>query len=123
MQLLLDTHILIWYIMGEERLPVPWRELIQSPEHEKVVSIASLWEMAVKTNIGNLTLHYPLDWFVPSDFRILPVELPHLLTYQQLPLHHRDPFDRMLIAQAQTEKLTVMTQDGNFPLYDLILLP
>ncbi len=122
MRLLLDTHILIWYVMGDEQLPISWRELIQSPQNQKFVSVASLWEIAVKTNIGKLTLKYPLDRLVPVDFQLLLIELPHLLAYQQLPLHHRDPFDRMLIAQAQAEQLTLMTQDGNMPLYEVILL-
>lgn len=122
MRLLIDTHILIWYIMGDERLPVAWRELIQSVQTQKIVSIASLWEIAVKTNIGKLTIIYPLDRLLPNDFQLLPLAIPHLIAYQQLPLHHRDPFDRILIAQAQTEQLTVMTQDPNFPLYEVSLL-
>lgn len=122
MRLLLDTHILIWYVMGDEQLPIAWREMIQSDHNQKCVSIASLWEIAVKTNIGKLTIKYPLDRIVPTDFQLLPIELPHLLAYQQLPLHHRDPFDRMLIAQAQAERLTLMTEDSNMPLYEVTLL-
>ena len=122
MRLLLDTHILIWYVMGNEQLPITWRELIQSTQNQKFVSIASLWEIAVKTNIGKLTIEYPLDRLIPADFQLLPIELPHLLAYQQLPLHHRDPFDRMLIAQAQSEQFTLMTNDGNVTLYEVMLL-
>jgi PIN domain nuclease of toxin-antitoxin system len=122
MRLLLDTHILIWYVIGDEQLPIAWREMIQSTQNQKIVSMASLWEIAIKTNIGKLTIEYPLDRLVPADFQRLPIELPHLLAYQQLPLHHRDPFDRMLIAQAQAEQLTLMTQDPTFPLYDVTLL-
>lgn len=121
MNLLLDTHVVIRYITGDESLPERWREVIAKDENQKSVSIVSLWEIAIKTNIGKLTLDYPLDKLVPADFRILPVEMTHVLAYQQLPLHHRDPFDRMLIAQAQVEQLTVMTQDANFPLYDVVL--
>lgn len=122
MRLLLDTHILIWYIMGDETLPLSWREKIQSPENHKIASIATLWEIAIKTNIGKLTLKYPLDRLVPADFQVLAIEVPHLMTYKKPPLYHRDPFDRILIAQARTDGLTIMTKDPNFPLYDVALL-
>lgn len=122
MRLLIDTHILLWHLEDNPRLSLAWSALLESPRVEKYFSVASLWEMAVKANIGNLTLIYPLDRIVPNDFQILPIKTSHLLAYQQLPLHHRDPFDRMIIAQAQVEELTVMTQDGNFPLYDIMLL-
>lgn len=122
MRLLLDTHIVLWYILGDETLSLPWRNLIQSTQNQKVVSIISLWEIAIKTNIGKLKIQYPLDQLIPAEFQLLPIELPHLLAYQKLPLHHRDPFDRMLIAQAQVAGLTLMTHDTNFPLYDVALL-
>ncbi|MPR35825.1 type II toxin-antitoxin system VapC family toxin [Salmonirosea aquatica] len=122
MRLLLDTHILIWYIMGDETLPMSWREQIQSHRNQKFVSIASLWEIAIKTNIGKLTIIYPLDQLIPAEFELLPIATSHLLAYQQLPLHHRDPFDRILIAQAQTDGFTIMTKDSNFALYDVDLL-
>ena len=122
MQLLVDTHILIWHPEDDPRLSLEWSGLLENPEHQKWFSIASLWEMAVKTNIGHLTLVYPLDRIVPADFLVLPVEIAHLLAYQKLPLHHRDPFDRTLIAQAQTEGLTIMTHDTNFALYDVSIL-
>lgn len=122
MRLLIDTHILLWYVEGDERLPIAWRDLIQSVQIQKSVSIASLWEIAVKTNIGKLEIKYPLDRLIPADFQILPIKVPHLLAYQKLPLHHRDPFDRILIAQAQVEQFTLMTKDPNFPLYEVVLL-
>lgn len=100
MQLLVDTHVLIWHLEDNPRLPVAWSELLENPDHQKFFSVASLWEIAVKTNIGSLTIKYPLDRLIPAEFQILPIEIPHLLAYQQLPLYHRDPFDRMLIAQA-----------------------
>jgi len=121
MQLLLDTHILLWYIEGNESLPIVWREYIQSRGNQKLVSIASLWEIAIKTNIGKLKIKYPLDLLIPVGFELLPVSVSHLLAYQKLPLHHRDPFDRILIAQAQTDGFTIMTKDPNFPLYDVAL--
>jgi PIN domain nuclease of toxin-antitoxin system len=103
-------------------LSTDWSVLLEDDHHEKYFSIASLWEIAIKTSIGKLTVRYPLDRIVPGDFKILPISLPQLLVYQQLPMHHRDPFDRILIAQAQTEGLTLLTHDPNFPLYDVALL-
>lgn len=103
-------------------MPVTWREQIQSPGNKNFVSIASLWEIAIKTNIGKLEIKYPLDQLIPLDFEILPVLVPHLLAYQKLPLYHRDPFDRILIAQAQTDDLTIITKDPNFPLYEVSVL-
>jgi PIN domain nuclease of toxin-antitoxin system len=117
MKLLLDTHILIWYIEGDVRLPIVWREIIESSDHEKYFSTASLWEIAIKTNLGKLTIKYPIEKFVPADFHILPITAAHLSAYQTLPLHHRDPFDRILVAQAQVDDLILMTQDPNLKLY------
>lgn len=122
MNLLLDTHILLWYITGNETLAADWRSCIQSTDNQKWISMASLWEMAIKSSLGKLTLSAPLDQLIPESFRILPIDLIHVLAYQRLPLHHRDPFDRMLIAQAQVENLTLMTHDANFRLYGIRLL-
>ncbi|MEZ0486136.1 type II toxin-antitoxin system VapC family toxin [Fibrella aquatica] len=122
MRLLVDTHIFLWHLDDDARLSTDWSVLLEDEHHEKYFSIASLWEIAIKTSIGKLTVRYPLDRIVPGDFKILPISLPQLLVYQQLPMHHRDPFDRILIAQAQTEGLTLLTHDPNFPLYDVALL-
>lgn len=122
MRLLLDTHVLIWYIEGNEKLPSEWRQLIESSENEKYFSIASLWEMTIKINIDKLTLKYPIDKFIPADFQLLAISTSHLMAYQKLPLHHRDPFDRILVAQAQMEDLSIMTHDPNLALYDVKLI-
>jgi PIN domain nuclease of toxin-antitoxin system len=122
MRLLVDTHILIWHLEDDPRLSVTWSDLLENPEQKKFFSIASLWEIAIKTNVGKLKIQYPLDRFIPADFQILPIELSHLLAYQNLPLYHHDPFDRILIAQAQVEQLTLMTEDSNIPLYEVLLL-
>lgn len=90
MRLLIDTHVLLWHLEDNPQLPVVWSEVLEDTTHEKYCSIATLWEIAIKINIGKLTLDYPLDKLVPVDFRILPVEMTHVLAYQQLPLHHRD---------------------------------
>jgi PIN domain nuclease of toxin-antitoxin system len=122
MRILIDTHILLWYVEGNTQLKPSWREILQSPYSLKMVSMVSLWEIAIKTNIKKLSISYPLDKLVPLDFQILEIEMPHFLAYQELPLHHKDPFDRLLIAQAQIEDLKIMTIDPNFPLYDVELV-
>ncbi|MFN8347645.1 MAG: type II toxin-antitoxin system VapC family toxin [Spirosomataceae bacterium] len=122
MRLLLDTHVLIWYVEGNEKLPSGWRQLIESFENEKYFSIASLWEIAIKTNLGKLNIQYPIEKFVPVDFQMLPVVPNHLAAYQILPLHHRDPFDRILVVQAQVEALILMSQDPNLRLYGIEMI-
>lgn len=100
MRILIDTHILLWYVEGNTQLKIAWREILQSPNSLKMVSKASLWEIAIKANIQKLSIKYPLDKLVPLDFQILDIDMPHLMAYQELPLYHKDPFDRILIAQA-----------------------
>jgi PIN domain nuclease of toxin-antitoxin system len=122
MRILVDTHILLWYVAGNPKLDISLREILQDPYNLKMVSIVSLWEIAIKTNIGKLSISYPLDKLVPLDFQLLDIDIIHLLTYQDLPLHHKDPFDRILIAQAMSEELEIMTLDENFPSYDIQLI-
>jgi len=119
MKILLDTHIIIWHLTNDPRLSAQNSLLLEDPAVEKVVSMVSLWEIAIKVNIGKLRLHVGLDEIIPPDTTLLDLTLSHTLQYQSLPLHHRDPFDRMLIAQAQAENLSVMTDDPNFPRYAL----
>lgn len=120
MKILLDTHILIWFVEGNQRLKQDYIDLILHPTEKKYLSIVSLWEIAIKVNIGKLKITKPLDILVPEGIVLLDLHSSH--TVQSLPLHHRDPFDRMLIAQAQVEGLTIMTDDANFPLYDAQIL-
>ncbi len=121
MKILLDTHILIWHLTDDVRLSKHNSDLIENPENQKFISLVSLWEIAIKTNIGKLKLAQPIESLVPIGIDLLDLKLPHVQRYATLPLHHRDPFDRMLIAQAQAENLTLMTDDPNFPLYDIPL--
>jgi PIN domain nuclease of toxin-antitoxin system len=122
MNLLLDTNVFIWMQEGNERLPVSWRNLILNPAHQKSLSMASLWEIAIKTNLGKLEFTIPLWEAVPSEIALLPIQITHLVEVQRLPLHHRDPFDRLLIAQALAEGLTIMTADDRFRSYDVPLV-
>lgn len=127
MQLLLDTHSFLWFIGGDKRLSAKAKEAIADLENEVFLSVASLWEMAVKINIGKLKLPRPYEELIPeqlmqNEIRVLRAELSHLTQYIALPLHHRDPFDRLLVAQAQVEEMTVVSKDEAFESYDVDLL-
>ncbi|MFN4253813.1 MAG: type II toxin-antitoxin system VapC family toxin [Saprospiraceae bacterium] len=122
MKILLDTHIILWQITGDSRLRHENRAILASPAVEKTISVVSLWEIAIKVSIGKLTLAQKLTDIVPIGTLILPIRMPHLMQYQNLPLQHRDPFDRMLIAQAQAENLTLMSDDPNFPMHSVALI-
>ena len=122
MDILLDAHVLLWYVAGDTRLQPSHRSLIADPSNRKLVSIASLWEIAIKTSNGKLVAARPLHKLVPAGIGILPVQLPHLMRLQTLPHHHRDPFDRLLIAQALTENLTLLSVDTHFAAYGVALV-
>lgn len=115
MNLLLDTHVLLWWLDDSPGLGAGARQMIiQAPE--VFVSAASIWEIAIKYGIGRLTLPEPPDVCLPRElertgFRILPVSCDHALAAGRLPWHHKDPFDRMLIAQAATEGMVLVTSD------------
>ena len=117
MVILLDTHISLWYIAGNPQLKAAHKALITEALPQKFVSIVSLWEIAIKTATGKLTLAQPLDELVPAGISILPLQMNHLLRLQTLPLHHRDPFDRAIIAQALAEGMTLLSVDGQFATY------
>ena len=123
-RLLLDTHALLWFLFDDPRLSTRAAQLIEDTQVDKVLSVASLWEITIKLQLGKLELGMPLDTFF-SDFvrgrelRLLPIELPHLLAYSALPLHHRDPFDRLLIAQAKTLRMPILTSDESFTRYEV----
>jgi PIN domain nuclease of toxin-antitoxin system len=119
---LLDTHIFLWLITGSERLRDPARALLVDAENEALLSVASLWEIAIKVNLGKLTLERPFGKLIPEQLLVteidrLPIRMEHLVTLLKLPLHHRDPFDRLIIAQALTEGLPVLSSDPEFRKY------
>lgn len=127
MRLLLDTHALLWVAQGSRRLGRRAAALIASPESEIWVSAVSAWEIASKAAIGRLRLRQPTDKWLPAemaanDYRALAITIQHALAAALLPRHHQDPFDRMLIAQAQVEDLRVVTADQNFEAYDVKLI-
>lgn len=121
MQLLLDSHTIIWHINGDAQLSAKALALVSDENNVRWISPASIWEIAIKVNLGKLQLNrsFPdLNVFLSTNnFLWLPIEFDHAVRASQLPQIHRDPFDRMLVAQALTEDLTVVTKDPNFPLY------
>ncbi len=119
LNLLLDTHAFLWWWEGKPRLPAKSREAIDGAE-TVYVSLASAWEVAIKASQGRLRLALRFeDGIAESGFKTLPIAFPHIERVAGLPLHHRDPFDRMLIAQAQTEGLTLVSADRHFERYDV----
>lgn len=114
---LLDTHVFVWFIGGEERLSRAARELLQDRENEILISVASLWEIAIKHSLGKLDLERPFAELIPGQLdrqgiTILPLELAHLTEVDRLPFHHRDPFDRVIAAQALSERIPVISVDA-----------
>jgi PIN domain nuclease of toxin-antitoxin system len=127
LKFLLDTHILIWLLDGNPKIGEVRLELIQDPQNIPVVSIASLWEMSVKMSVGKLTPAYDFQDLVQNvlekkGFQVLAISPAHLNVCKSLPLHHRDPFDRLMISQAIAEDLSVMTEDELFKNYSVRLM-
>jgi PIN domain nuclease of toxin-antitoxin system len=120
-RLLLDTHILIWWLSDDRKLQKSAREIIANPNNEVLVSVASVWEVAIKAALKRIDIE--LDDFgdeiVKGGFHLLPIGLRHAVTVGRLPAVHRDPFDRMLVAQASVEELRVVSHDRVFERYRL----
>jgi PIN domain nuclease of toxin-antitoxin system len=122
MRALLDTSAFLWFISGSDRLSDKARNHISDYNNDLALSIASLWEIAIKTSLGKLELATPFDHLIPAQLEknaidILPIELNHLSAIITLEFHHRDPFDRLIIAQGITEQLPVITSDAIFKQY------
>ena len=116
MRLLLDTHTFLWWINNDPLLSDPARAAIASERNECFLSLASCWELAIKASIGKLRLSKPVERFIPeeliaNDFQLLSMDFRHIAKVETLPFHHRDPFDRLLVAQALTEKMTIISAD------------
>lgn len=127
MRLLLDTQCWLWWFAQPERLSEEAIAQITEETNELWFSVASIWEIGIKVAIGKLPLPEPIDQYISSRMiqlgvRALEITAPHALRAATLPLHHRDPFDRMLIAQAQAEKMTIISADSMFHQYDVSLL-
>ena len=122
MKLLLDTHAFLWWVGASRGLSRKARSAIGSGRNECFLSIASGWEIAIKVSLGSLRVEGALDRFLPEQmaangFQPLPIELQHAARVATLPFHHRDPFDRLLIAQALEEELAIVTADPVFVEY------
>lgn len=121
-RLLLDTHTFIWFIQGNPKLSVGARSLIEDVGNDKLLSVASAWEMHIKERLGRLPVGRPLADLIPEQiekngFTLLSLELRHLAPISTLPLHHGDPFDRLLIAQALVEGVPLVSGDTAFDSY------
>lgn len=127
MRLLLDTHAFLWFITADPRLSATAEQAIREPENSPLLSIASVWEIAIKVNQGRLPIPQPLDRFIPKQLEsngvaVLPIELHHTYEIARMPLHHRDPFDRLLISQAISENIPLLSTDTAFDAYPVTRL-
>jgi len=127
MRLLLDTHIFIWWADQPERLSPAALSALEDEANELLLSVASVWEMQIKIQLGKLKLSLPLKDLIKNqqetnNLTVSPVALTHVLALDALPFHHKDPFDRLLIAQSIEEDLTLVTADSQFSAYSVKLL-
>ena len=118
MQILLDTHILLWWLADSSKLSRKARELIADPANTIIVSAATAWEISIKQTLGKISIEGDLETEVRANgFGSLPIGFSHAAATKGLPANHRDPFDRILIAQAQVENLSILTADRHIPKY------
>ncbi|SFI55857.1 type II toxin-antitoxin system VapC family toxin [Planctomicrobium piriforme] len=122
MKLLLDTHAFLWYCQDSSALSKSAKALIEDSSNQKALSVVSCWEIAIKAGIGKLILGEPSCTYLSNaltktGIELLPMTLQHATAVEQLALHHRDPFDRLLVAQAMTEGLPIVTVDAHFSAY------
>lgn len=123
MRLLLDTSALLWWLGNDAKLGPTARVAIADPDNEVLVSAASAWEVSVKRASGKLDAPFDVVRAIDRNYFIeLPIEVAHAIAAGELPQHHKDPFDRMLVAQAQAEDLTLVTSDSEIGKYELELL-
>lgn len=121
MRLLLDTHIALWTVVDDPRLATKARAWIADPANEIVVSAATIWEIAIKHSLGRdrmpISGERAAEIFVLSDFRLLAITPQHAARVERLPAIHQDPFDRLLVAQAQVERMRLVSHDANVARY------
>jgi PIN domain nuclease of toxin-antitoxin system len=126
-RLLLDTHAFLWFVLGDPQLSPAALALILDPARVKLVSPASYWEIAIKISLGKYSLHEPYEAFMQrgvfgNGFSILPIELKHTTVLTTLPFHHKDPFDRLLVAQALAEQIPIVSADAVLDRYGVTRL-
>jgi PIN domain nuclease of toxin-antitoxin system len=122
LKFLLDTHTFLWFLNGDTNLSATARALIEDPQNERLLSIASLWEMAIKISIGKLEQSSSFEDLINGPMRnnaidLLPITPSHLDTLTTLPFHHRDPFDRLIITQSIVEQMPIIGRDSTFDIY------
>ena len=127
MKLLLDTHVFIWWANEPEWLSPKVLSLCEDAENTLLLSVASVWEMQIKTQLGKLKFALPLSNLIRSqqqinNIQILPIELEHVLELQRLPAYHNDPFDRLLMVQAKAEDALLVSKDSAFKKYKTKLI-
>jgi len=122
-RLLLDTHVFLWFVAGDARLSRRARRTLDDSRAVLLLSAASVWEMAIKASLGRLTLPTTAGEYIAGKMKnglqTLPIEWIHAAAVETLPAHHRDPFDRLLIAQAQLEECAIVSADPAFRQYDV----
>jgi len=123
-KLLLDTHAFLWFIAGSERLSATARQLIEESANQPFLSAASLWEMAIKLSLGRLHLGRSFEELIPEQMRLngiqlLGIEIEHVTPVTTLPFHHRDPCDRLIVAQAMVEQTPIVSADPAFDAYPI----
>lgn len=121
---LLDTHTMLWYTLGDPQLSAAARTLIIDPNNEILISPGAYWEMAIKVSIGKLTLHRSYEDFMDAvtlqhGFKILPILPTHTARVIGLPFHHKDPFDRLLVAQSLVENIPIISNDSALDAYGI----
>jgi PIN domain nuclease of toxin-antitoxin system len=127
MKLLLDTHSFLWFIDGNPKLSATARTLIEDITNKRILSVASTWELAIKHSIGKIQFTQPFDTFLfdqleHNSIDLLNITVAHTIRTASLPFHHRDPFDRILIAQSLTENIPIVSGDAIFDSYGVIRL-
>jgi PIN domain nuclease of toxin-antitoxin system len=125
--LLLDTHVLLWFLRDDPQLSQPAKTSIQDPANRKLVSIASCWEIAIKAGLGKLKLSEPAATLLAREiprnsFELLPITLSHATAVETLPPHHKDPFDRLLVVQSLAEGTRLVSHDSQLDRYGVVRL-
>ncbi|MDT9294078.1 MAG: type II toxin-antitoxin system VapC family toxin [Arthrospira platensis PCC 7345] len=124
MRLLLDTHTVLWFFMGNSQLSDKVRDLVEDGHNHKLISVATVWEMSIKQSQNKLTLEKTASDYIEEkirldDFELLPIQLNHLRILSSLAFYHKDPFDRLLIAQAMQENIPILSKDMAFYAYPI----
>lgn len=122
MKFIADTHAFLWFISDSPQLSKQAKSVFESSDNERLLSLASIWEMAIKESLGKLSFSHPIEQFLPEQiklnyFQVFDISMEHALRIARLPLYHRDPFDRMIVAQALAAELPIVSSDKALDAY------